>query len=343
MRSPGELWRRLCFVFQQRRFHREMEEELRFHVDQKKQKNLAQGMDAAAASHAARVRVGNFAAIEARSRNAWGWSWLDRLTQDNRFAFRGLLAHRAFSAIVIITFACGIGVSSAVFSTVHALLLDPYPFPESDRLVSVEARHISGKNSGAGWLDFLDWQRQNTVFESMAIFPWTGGYTLTGFGEPQHVTGAATTPDLLRALGVQPVLGRFFTASEDTPGAPLVAVLTYAFWQERFAQDPKVLGKTLTLDGKQYTIIGVLPRGFVLRGTPSFDFFTPLRENSSTRYQHQYYVIARLRKNVPLAQAQSQMTTVAQRLEQQYPATNKGWGIKVQSLRELFVQSLLRR
>lgn len=340
MESPIELWRRLRFLFQRHRFHGDMEEELRFHVEQKTHKNLAQGMDAGEAGRAARVRVGNFAVIEARSRDAWGSVWLDRIAQDIRFAWRGLLGNRVFSGIVILTFACSIGVNTGIFSAVHALLLNPYPFPQSHRLVSVEARHISGKNSGAGWLDFRDWQQQNTAFESMAIFPWAGGYTLTGFGEPQHLTGAQTTSDFLHVLGVEPALGRFFTAAEDRPGAPLVAVLSYAFWQDRFAQDPAVLGKTLTLEGKQYTIIGVLPRRFTMRGTPTSDFFTALRESSTSRYQHQYDVIARLRPGISLEEAQSHMTTIAQRLEQQFPATNKGWGITVRPLRELFVEQM---
>jgi putative ABC transport system permease protein len=340
MEGPGELWRRLRFLFQRHRFHSEMEEELRFHVERKTERNQAGGMVVGEAARAARVRVGNFAALEARSRETWGWSWLDRLMQDIRFACRGLIGNRAFLAIVILTFACGIGVTTAIFSGVHALLLNPYPFPRSDRLVSVEAHHISGKNSGAGWLDFRDWQRQNTVFESMAIFPWAGGYTLTGFGEPQLVNGAHTTADFLQVLGVAPVLGRFFSAEEDKPGAPLVAVLSYAFWQERFARDPSALGKAITLEGKQYTIIGVLPRRFVMRGTPTCDFFTPLRENSSSRSQHQYDVIARLRPGITLTEAQSQLTSIAQRLEQQYPATNKGWGITVRPLRESFTEGL---
>jgi hypothetical protein len=209
MESPGELWRRLCFLFQRPRFHREMEEELRFHIERKSEKYQANGMTPSEAKPAARVRLGNPGVVEARSWEVWGWNWLDQLAQDIRFACRGLIGNRAFSAIVVLTFACGIGVNTAIFSAVHALLLNPYPFPQSDRLVSVEARHISGKNSGAGWLDFRDWQRQNTVFESMAIFSWAGGYTLTGFGEPQHVNGAHTTAEYLHVLGVAPHLVAF--------------------------------------------------------------------------------------------------------------------------------------
>lgn len=340
MATPGEYWRRLCFLFQQRRFHREMREELQFHLDKRAENNRLDGVADAEARRMAHLRLGNIAEVEIKSRDAWGWSSIDRLVQDIRFACRGLIRNRAFSAIIVFTFACGIGVNTAVFSAVHALLLNPYPFPQPDRLMSVEARHISGKNKGTGWADFRDWQSQNNLFESMAIFPWAGGFTLTGFGEPQHVTGGATTPDFLRVLDIEPALGRFFTRQEDTPGGPQVAVLSYAFWQERFALDPAVLGRSLTLEGKQYTIIGVLPRGFVLPGIPTCDFFTPLQDRSSGRYQHQYYVIARLRPGVSLVQAQSQMTSIAQRLEREYPATNIGWGITVRPLRELLAEHM---
>ena len=330
----GELWRRLLFLLQGSRFNREMEEELRFHLKSKTELNRESGMGADEARYAAIRRIGNTALLKERSREAWGWSAIDHFMQDVKFAIRELSRNPLFAIVVILTLAFGIGVNTAIFSAVNALLLNPYPFPQPDRIVSVEARHISGKNSSTGYQDFLDWQRQNAVFESMAIVPWTGAYTLTGQGEPQRITGGATTPEFLRVLGIQPVLGRFFTTAEDQPGAPPVAVLTYEAWRKRFGADPGVLGRTLTLDGQQFTVIGVLPRGFVFPGIETCEGFIALRENSSLgRTQHQYSVIARLKPGVSIEQAQSDMSTIASRLEQQYPATNTGWGVKVQPLR----------
>jgi len=333
MERLGELGRRIWFLLRGNRFNAEMEEEIRFHLDRKAEQNLDGGMSADEARYASRRRFGNAALLKEKTREAWGWSALDRLAQDAKFALRALRRSPAFSLIVILTLAFGIGVNTAIFSAVNALLLNPYPFPQPDRIVSVEAQHISGKNSNTGYQDFLDWQRQNAVFDAMAITPWTGEYTLTGQGEPQRVAGGGTTPDFLRALGVQPILGRFFTADEDRPGAPRLAVLTYSAWSQRFDASPTALGRTLVLDGQQYTVIGVLPRGFAFPGIETCDFFTPLHGASSLgRTQHQYGVLARLKPGVSVEQAQSDMSTIARRLEQQYPATNTGWGVKVQPL-----------
>ncbi len=334
MERLGELWRRFLFFFHRDRFNREMEEEIRFHLESRTEQNRDNGMDTDEAGYAARRRFGNAALLREESREAWGWSAVDHLMQDGKFALRALSRSPIFTTVVVVTLAFGIGVNTAIFSAVHALLLNPYPFPEADRIASVEARHISGKNSATGYQDFLDWQRQNAVFDAMAITPWTGEYTLTSQGEPQRVAGGGTTADFLRVLGIQPVLGRFFTAEEDSPGAPSVAVLTYSAWRQRFGKDPAVVGRTMTLDGRSFVIIGVLPSGFAFPGIETCEFFTALKGSSSLgRTQHQYDVVARLKPGVSMEQAQSDMSTVARRLELQYPATNTGWGVKVQPLR----------
>jgi predicted permease len=179
------------------------------------------------------------------------------------------------------------------------------------------------------------------VFDAMAITPWTGEFTLTGQGEPQRVAGGETTADFLRVLGIQPVLGRFFTAAEDQPGAPRVAILTYESWKKRFDADPGVLGRAITLDGTQLTIVGVLPEGFAFPGIETCEFFAPLHGASSMgRTQHQYGVVARLKPGVSVEQAQSDMSTIARRLEKEYPATNTGWGVKVQPLRDALAEDV---
>ena len=181
-----------------------MEEEMRFHLERKTEQNRDDGMSAEEAGYAARRRFGNAALLKEKSREAGSWSAVDHFIQDVKFAVRSLSRNPVFTIIVILTLAFGIGVNTAIFSAVHALLLNPYPFPQAGRIVSVEARHISGKNSNIGYQDFLDWQRQNAVFESMAITPWTGEYTLTGQGEPQRIAGGGTTADFLRVLGCYP-------------------------------------------------------------------------------------------------------------------------------------------
>jgi putative ABC transport system permease protein len=253
--------------------------------------------------------------------------------QDLRYGLRAMGRAPVLATVAVLSLALGIGANTAIFSAVNALLLNPYPFPQPDRLVSVEARHVSGKNSGAGYRDYLDWQQQNTVFEEMAIEPETIGYTLTGQGEPQRVIGGLTTADFLRLLGIQPVLGRFFTADEDKPDGPRVAVLSYAAWQNRFGGRADILGLAFTLNGRPYTVIGVLPSSFAFPGVDTCEFLAPLGESPlQGRYQHQYGVVARLRTGITVERAQNDMTTIARRLEQEYPATNKGWGITVRPL-----------
>ncbi len=260
---------------------------------------------------------------------------VEALIQDTRYGLRMLRRNVTFTAVVILTLAFGIGANTAMFSVINALLLNPYRFPEPDGIVSVEARHISGTNENTGYRDFLDWKEQNDVFVEMAIRPWTGGYTLTGLGEPERIIGGATTYGFLQVLGIQVALGRFFNAAEDQPGASGVVVLSDAAWRRRFGASQDVLGRTLMLNGAPFTVIGVMPRGFAFPGIQTCEFLTALRESPSNgRFQHQYGVLARLKPGVPVSQAQSKMTTITRRLEQQYPETNRGWGAVVMPIRE---------
>lgn len=263
---------------------------------------------------------------------------MSRLSHELRYAIRMLAKSPAFTFVALLTLALAIGANTAIFSAINALLLNPYPFPESDRVMLLDARHVSGKNSNSGYRDFLDWQEQNTVFENLAIVPQVGTYTLTGQGEPQRVIGGQTTADFLRVVGVQPARGTFFSRDEDRPHAPRVALLSYAAWQKYFGEAPGVLGRTITLNGEPFTVIGIMPRHFVFPGTPTCDFFTALRESSSGgRFQHQYGVVARMKRGVTLAQAQANMTAIANRLAQEYPDSNTGWGVVVLPVRQALV------
>ncbi len=260
---------------------------------------------------------------------------MDSLWQDLRHGIRTLANSPGFTIVGAIVFALGIGANTAIFSIVNAVLLNPFPFPESERLVAVEAHHVSGKNRGTGYPEFLDWKEQNTVFEEMAIQGWTSLHLLTGRGAPQRIAGTRVTPGFLRVLGINPVYGRFFTAEEDRPGAPPVAVLSYAVWQRLFGARPDVIGQAMAADGKQYTIIGVMPARFAFPGTRSCDFWEPLRDNpAGARGNHQYTALARLKPGITLQRAQADMTAIADRLELQHPETNKGWSVTVMPISE---------
>ncbi len=324
----SDLLFRLRALLRRKKVEAELDEELRLHFDLLVDEYLESGLPQEEAHRRARIAFGGFDQVKERCRDARGLRLLELMAQDVRYGFRMLRKSPAFTVVTLLTLAVGIGANTAMFSAVNALLLNPYRFPESRRIVHVDARHISGRNQGAGYRDFLDWREQNSVFEEMAIVPWTGTYTLTGQGEPQRIVGGATTHGFLRVLGIQPVLGRFFTGEEDRSGAPSLAVLTYAAWQSRFGGSPEVLGRQLMLNSVPHTIIGVLPRGFAFPGVQTCEFFAALRENSSNnRFQHQYDVMARLKRGATLERAQAEMATIARRLEQEYPETNKGWSI----------------
>jgi putative ABC transport system permease protein len=335
METPGELFRRLLFLLRGNRFNREMEEEMRFHLEKRAASKREQGADPEEARLAAQRRFGNAALLRERTRDAWGWAWLDRLRQDVRFALRSLARTPGFSAVVVLTLAFGIGVNAAIFSAVYALILNPYPFPGAGRLVSVDEFSVNGENNTTGYLEFLDWQRQNSVFEAMAIEPWPASYTLTGLGEPRRIEGGRTTAGFWRVLGIQPAMGRFFSEQDGVFGAAPVAVITWEMWDQRFGRDPGILSRTIALEGYSVPIVGVLPRGFVYPGIPTCEFFAPLQDNGGLgRTQHQYSVLARLKPGVTLEQAQSDMSTIAARLEKLYPETNKGWGVRIRPLRD---------
>ncbi len=326
---------RVRALFRRRVMDEELREELRFHFDRQVERYEAAGLSHQEASRRARLALGGFDQAEEECRQARGIHIVETLIQDTRYGLRMLRRNPTFTAVVILTLAVGIGANTAMFSVVNALLLNPYRFPESDRIVSVEARHISGTNQNTGYRDFLDWREQNDVFVEMAIRPWTGGYTLSGQGEPERITGGQTTSGFLQVLGVRVALGRFFSAEEDQPGAPGVVVLSDAAWRRRFSARPDVLGRTLMLDNAPFTVIGVLPPKFAFPGIQTCEFFTALGESPSNgRFQHQYGVLARLKPGVPVSQAQSNMATITRRLEQQYPETNKGWGAVVMPIRE---------
>jgi len=339
MESMGERMRRAIFFLQRRRMQRELDEEMSFHLEEQIERNRAEGMSEGEARAAALRRFGNPTLLRERSWESWGWSSLDHLWQDLRFALHALAKTPCFALAVVLTLGIGIGANTAVFSAVYALLLNPYPFPHSERIVDLMAVHRGGDNQAAGYLDYLDWRQQATSFDAMAIAPWVHAYTLTGQGDPQRLLGGATNAEFWHVLAVEPVLGRFFTADEEQAGTAPVAVLTYDAWVHRFARDPAVLGRTLALDGRSVTIIGVLPNGFRFPGIASCEIFTPLRPDTSLgRTQHQYDVVARLKPDASVAQAQSEMDMIARRLEKTYPETSAGWRVRVETLRSALAE-----
>lgn len=268
---------------------------------------------------------------------------MGHVLKDLRYGVRMMLKNPGFTAIAVITLALGIGLNTAIFSVVDAVLLEPLPYKEPGKLVQVWSTMI-GQGvpiSGASSPDFREWRDRNRTFTGMGAF-YYDNFDLSAPGtEPSRLEGAAITPGMFPLLGVNPALGRNFLEAEAEWGHHRVALLSDALWRSKFAADPGVLGRSLRLDGEEFTIVGVTPRGMpFFNDLPPVDLYVPLAyapgDDMNTRSNHYLYVVARLKNGVTIAQAQSEMARIDSQLEKEYPE-NKGLGAQVLSVREQLV------
>src|SRR5215203_4450433 len=265
-------------------------------------------------------------------------SSMSTLLQDIRYAVRMLLRTRGFTTVAVLTLALGIGANTALFSIVYAVLLKPLPYEQADDLVMLWSKPGRGRGGATSPADFLDYRKMNTTFEDLAAMN-TMRAALTGRGEPVIVRGAQVSAGFFRIMRVQPERGRAFTMDEDRAGGPAVVVLSHAAWQERFAGDPRIVGRAVTVNGKPFTVTGIMPAGFDfprLITNERTEFWVPIAFDAARaeRGGHFLSVIGRLRPGATLAAAQAQMDTIATRLQQQYPDTNTNWVVNLFSLRD---------
>ncbi len=257
------------------------------------------------------------------------------MIRNLRFALRSLRRAPAFTLAAVATLALGIGANTAVFSVVNAVLLNPLAYPDADRLVVVWGRHTTIGRETASLPDFLDWRSQNRSFEALAAMTQTR-FNLTGAGEPEVVRGALATPNLWQVFGVTPSVGRAFRAEEEASGAPRVAMLGEDYWRRRFAGQPDIVGRQVLLSGVPYTVVGIVPAA--VRLEQPVEIWTPLATDSTRPRRGDFLtVFGRLRAGVTMSGAQEEMTTIARRLEAQYPESNTNWGAEVVGLREQMV------
>jgi len=335
----NELWRRLAYLFRRSLRDRELAEEMRAHLEMK----IAAEMEAGASPEEARSRsrrgFGNPTLLKERSLDMWGWNWLETLLQDARYGLRMLLRSPGFTLTALLTLALGIGANAGIFSVINAALLRPLPYPDPDQLVLLFERTRTGGANVVAFVNFLDWQAQSRAFAAMAAVRGNS-FNLGGEGAflPERIDGAICSWSLFPALAIQPLLGRTFSSAEDQPGAQRVAVISYGLWQRRFGGAPDVLQRQIRLDGENYDIIGVMPRGF---GYPhrGVDVWVPVQrvlnaEGRSNRSFHQFYVLARLRAGVSREQAFSELDGIASRIRAAYPREIIGPGVSVFPLAE---------
>jgi putative ABC transport system permease protein len=263
---------------------------------------------------------------------------MNALLQDLKYGMRMLAKHPGFTTVAVLTLALGIGANTAIFSVVNAVLLKPLPYKDPGRLITVWSQNLP-KGFAYDLVsapDFADWRAQNHVFDEMAAST-DAMYTMTGQGEPLAVEAYQFSPDFFHVLGVKPFIGRVFLPDEDRPGKNRVVVLSYGFWQKRFGGDSGAVGRSVTLDGQPYTVVGVMPESFAY--PDNLGLWTPLTVTADLAAQRDaryLRVLARLRPGVSVEQARRELNTIAERLAKEFPKTNTGENtVHLALLREL--------
>jgi predicted permease len=340
--------RRCRRLFHRRYWDAERARELEAYLEAETDENIARGMSPEEARYAAHRKLGNTTLIREEIYHMNSLGWLETVWQDLRYAVRMLRKSPGFTAVAVLMLGLGIGFTTTVFTAVNDFLLRPLPFYNSERLV-VATQFTSKQDQiwGAGRALDVDpptykyWRDQNHVFEEMAA--WSEGtrqFNLTGPEGPERVPAMQVTKEFFHVLGINPLLGRTFSAAEDRTGGNHVALISHALWETRYGGDSHILGRTIILNGKDYAVIGVLPVGF------RFSTFTeavwiPLAE--SLDYGHGGFfltAIARLKPGVTLAEARANMDTMAAQLAQQFPQWNQNIRVEVEGLRERYAREL---
>lgn len=327
------LMARLRALFRRERVLRDIEEELRIHVEMETERNIERGMPPEEAQTAAGKSFGQLGRNADLSYDIRGGGWLETTWHDLRYGARMLLKRPGFTATVLFTLALGIGANITIFSVVNAVLLRPLPYADADRLVylwsAVPMQNI--KETASAYATISEWREQNTSFDDLAVFDPTS-VTLTGAADPERVMSIRTSANLFPLLGVAPSLGRTFTADEVQQKARVV-VLSYGLWQRRFGASPGILGQMVEIDGTSSQVIGVMPESFLAgkenRIWEPHTLFAFWEAQKAQRGQGSWQVLGRLKASVSLLQAQMEMNAIAQRLEQAYPDSNKDLRVNV--------------
>src|SRR5271157_556165 len=316
------MWRRLVSLIKRDRLESDLDDELRFHVEMRARDNVTSGMSDGEARYAAHRAFGNLTLVREETRDMWGFTWLERLGQDVRYGLRVLAKNRGFTAVAVVALALGIGANTAIFSVVNTVLLRRLPYRDPDRLVWVTQFIPAQGNTLVFDSDYLAWLRQNQVFDGMAAYR-SPDFTLTGAGDPERLEAARVTAGFFSVLGVEPMLGRGFLPAEDRPGGPQVCVLSHELWQRRFGADPTIVGWSITLDGKPYIVLGVMPARFEFVSNFKPALYVPfdLRETVGVApgELHMFpWVIARLKPGITIERAQSDLAVIGRGLQAGY-------------------------
>ena len=332
----SSLWRNL---FDKANVEHELAEELRAHLDLLTEQKIHQGLTPEAARRAALVELGGVEHVKEGVREVRHGRLLEDLAQDARYAVRSLRKHPGFTTVAILTLALGIGANTAIFSVINAVLLRPLPYENADRLVVVGETVAERSIGGVSYPNFVDWRNQNNVFANLAAVRPRESFNLTGAGESERLQGRLVSANFLATLGVQPIRGRDLVAEDDRAGATPVAILSHALWQRRFGGEEKIVGQQITLNRESYTVVGITPPNFEfgLEADVSVPIGLQTERFSPRGRDPGINTVARLKDGVSIEAAKADLNTIAARLEQQYPDTNKNRGVQLESLRETIV------
>ncbi len=333
--------RRILRTFHRGSHWKDLEEELQFHVSMREQRNLNEGMIPEEARRQARLKFGNPAVWMERVSEVDLMLLLRSISQDFHFGVRQLWRNPWFAITAVLTLALGIGLNTAIFSVVYAVLMKPLPWPGADRMVAIYEHVPKFGTMNDSWPDFLDWQSQNHVFSKMAALQPTE-FHLNMAGQDQPVPGASVTNAFFELFGANVILGRTFASDESVPGSSPAAVVSYAFWQHFLDGDRNALGRTIVLDGQPATLVGVLSPEFRVPYGP-YEAFLPLGVKANTsqlksRANHPgLKVVAELMPAVSAAAARIEMATIMDQLGQAYPDSDKSESAVIMPLMDQFV------
>jgi hypothetical protein len=326
-------------IFKREHANEDLDEEVRGYLEMTAAEKVRCGMAPEEALREARRELGGMEQVKQNVRDIRTGVSMDTVMQDVRYAVRTLSRNPAFSLVVVLTLALGIGANTAIFTIVNGVLLKPLPYPEPDRLLMLWESSLTDRNLGTvAPPNFYDWREQSHSFEKMAAIDPYPDFILNGSGQARRMAGAAVSHDFFSLLGIHMAVGRDFLPEEDHPGSNHVVVLSYSTWQRFFGGRTAVVGSVVRLNDADYTVVGVLPRDFSFVSKASdyqsrnrFDLWTPLALASPPeewqRNTHPLCVFARLKPGISLQQAQTDLTQVATNLQRLYPAADKGRGI----------------
>jgi predicted permease len=324
-----------------KRMMEDLDQDIRDHIEMETQENIERGMPPDEARYAALRKFGNVTRAKEETREVWSSTWLEQLLQDVRFGARTLGKNPGFTILAVLTVALGIGANTAMFSVMQGVVLAPLRFFEPDRLVTVWESNPRFPRVWVSYLNFLDRQRMARSFEQMAALTWRG-YDLTSLGSPEHVDGQEISSNFFNTLGVKLALGRDFSQNEDQHGGTPAVIISNRLWRTKLNASPQALGKSVTLDGVDYTIVGVAPSALHFEGDT--DVYTPLGQGDplllSVRGSHSILSIARLKPGVTLSQAKAEMSAIQNHLDQLYPDANRDLGIYIEPLKQEIVGNI---